>query len=64
MALAKQGDAEVQHNLGGMYTHGEGAPENDAEAVKWYRKAAELGDALAQSILGHKYYLGYGVPEN
>jgi len=64
VALAKQGDAEVQHNLGGMYTHGEGAPENDAEAFKWYRKAAEPGDALAQSVLGHKYYLGDGVPEN
>ena len=27
---------------------GLGAPENDAEAVGWFRKAAEQGDASAQ----------------
>ena len=26
-----------------MYAKGEGVPQNDAEAVKWYRKAAEQG---------------------
>ena len=31
-----------------MYANGEGVPEDDAEAVRWYRKAAEQGDAVAQ----------------
>jgi uncharacterized protein len=31
-----------------MYDNGEGVPENDAEAVKWFRKAAEQG--LARSV--------------
>jgi len=31
-----------------MYANGEGVPENDAEAVKWYLKAAEQGFADAQ----------------
>jgi TPR repeat protein len=35
-----------------------------AEAVKWYRKAAEQGDAEAQSRLGFLYYMGQGVPQD
>jgi len=41
MAAAKQGNAYEQHKLGWMYANGEGVPENDAEVVKWYRKAAD-----------------------
>ena len=47
-----------------MYEFGEGVPENDAEAVKWYRKAADQGHAQAQYNLGVMYYNGDGVPEN
>ena len=39
-------------------------PENDAEAVKWYRKAADQGHAEAQINLGVMYDRGMGVPEN
>jgi TPR repeat protein len=46
-----------------MYAKGEGVPEDDAEAVKWYRKAAEQGNAQAQSNLGLMYDNGEGVPE-
>ena len=45
--LAEQGDAHAQFNLGIMYDNGWGVPENDAEAVKWWRKAAEQGYADA-----------------
>ena len=62
--LAEQGDATAQYNLGSMYRTGEGVPENDAEAVKWYRLAAEQGDATAQSNLGIMYDTGEGVPQN
>ena len=41
-----------------MYDRGEGVPENDAEAVKWYRKAAEQGLADAQHNLGMMYDKG------
>jgi uncharacterized protein len=44
-ALAELGMAAAQYNLAHMYANGEGVPENDAEAVKWYRKAADQGDA-------------------
>ena len=47
-----------------MYSNGEGVPENNAEAVRWYRLAAEQGDAYAQSDLGFMYSNGEGVPQN
>ena len=47
-----------------MYANGEGVPENDVEAVKLYRLAAEQGYAPAQNNLGVMYEKGEGVPEN
>jgi hypothetical protein len=64
MAAAKQGAAYAQYNLGIMYANGVDVPENDAEAVKWFRKAADQGHAKAQSNLGIMYDNGEGVPEN
>ena len=49
---AEQGDASAQYNLGVMYDLGEGVPEDDREAVKWYRLAAEQGIAGSQFKLG------------
>jgi hypothetical protein len=34
-----------------MYSNGEGVPQNDAEAVKWWLKAANQGFAHAQHDL-------------
>ena len=61
---AEQGDAHAQNNLGAMYATGMGVPEDDLEAVKWYRMAAEQGDAYAQNNLGAMYANGMGVPED
>ena len=47
-----------------MYSNGEGIPENDREAVKWFRLAAEHGFSDAQLNLGIMYSNGEGVPEN
>ncbi len=47
-----------------MYDRGDGVPQNDAEALKWYRKAAEQGYAKAQGRLGFMYGTGRGVPRN
>jgi len=51
-SLAGQGHAPAQNNLGAMYAKGEGVPRDDAEAVTWFRRAAEQGDARAQVKLG------------
>ncbi len=58
LPLAKAGEARSQFNLGVMYRHGLGVPQNDAEAVKWHRRAAEQGNAVGQYNLGHMYTQG------
>ena len=62
--LAEQGNATAQYSLGFKYANGNGVPENDAEAVKWFRLAAEQGLAMAQFNLGIMYANGDGVPQN
>ena len=59
--LAEQGHATAQYNLGLMYYEGDGVPENDKTAVKWFRLAAEQGNANAQFNLGFMYVNGTGV---
>jgi TPR repeat protein len=39
-------------------------PQDYAEAVRWYRKAAEQGLASAQFDLGLMYASGQGVPQD
>ena len=46
--LAEQGNADVQFYLGEMYYYGYGVPRDDEEeAMRWYRMAAEQGDLRA-----------------
>ena len=63
-ALAEQGDARSQRNLGFMYDNGRGVPKNYKLAANWYRKAAEQGHTRAQFNLGVMYSNGQGVPRN
>ena len=44
-----------------MYANGIGVPQDYAQAVEWYRKAAEQGHAGAQTNLGLMYEDGEGV---
>ena len=62
--LAEQGYAEAQSMLGYAHYHGEGVPQDYAEAALWYRRAAGQGRAVAQSNLGGMYYRGKGVPQD
>jgi len=61
---ANAGDADAQHKLGASYYIGQGVPQDYAQAVAWYRKAAEQGHADAQFVLGAAYAIGEGVPED
>jgi TPR repeat protein len=47
-----------------MYAKGRGVPQDDAEAVRWIRLAAEQGNAIAQFSLGSMYAKGRGVPQD
>jgi len=62
--LAEQGNALAQLGLGVMYANGQGVPQDDAQAVVWYRKAAEQGDADAQTIVALMYVNGHGVSQD
>jgi TPR repeat protein len=62
--LADQCHAEAQTYVGVMYHQGQGAPQNTAEAARWYRKAAEQGYASAQNNLGVLYAYGQGVAQD
>ena len=64
LQLAERENAQAQFNLGMMYENGQGVRQDDAEAVKWYRLAAEQGYAPAQSNLGVMYENGQGVRQD
>lgn len=57
-------DAFSQWYLGLCYELGDGVKRSPAEAVKWYRKAAEQGHAGGQIALGVHYYNGDGVEQD
>ena len=53
---AHMGYSKAQNNLGTCYENGHGVTKSVAEAVKWYRKAAEQGNEDAKKRLSE---LGY-----
>jgi TPR repeat protein len=63
--LAAEGNAAAQFVLGLMYEDGKGdVLQNNNEAMKWYRLAADQGFGMAQYDIGYMYTLGRGVPRN
>ncbi len=40
LSLAEQGNPTAQYRLGVMYDSGFGVTRDEAEAMKWYRRAA------------------------
>jgi tetratricopeptide (TPR) repeat protein len=64
-AKVEKGDAKSQFELGNTFYHGNlGLEKNYAEAVKWFRKAAEQKSASSQYYLGLCYYNGEGVAKD
>ena len=47
-----------------MFAKGQGVPQDYAEALKWFRKAADQGEATAQYDLGVLYAEGQGVSQD
>ncbi len=64
LALAEQGLAEAQYNLGLMYVLRYGVEQDYKKAIEWYEKAANQGHAKAQFILGDMYSSGQGVRQD
>ena len=62
--LATEGDAAAQFDLGDRYFTGAGVPQDNGEALRWFRLAADQGHARAQASLGFMYAKGEGVPQD
>ena len=57
-------DARQAKELGSAHMKGLGVDQDDAEAVKWFRCAAEQGDAEAQHRVGFAYMTGRGISQD
>ena len=62
--FAQLGDGRAQTLLGLMYYHGRGLQKNDAQAVTWFRRAADQGEPEGQFYVGVMYAEGNGVPQD
>ena len=58
------GSEKAEYNIGMMYRSGKGVPKDDAEALKWFRKAAGRGMLKAMFNVGLSYHAGKGVPQD
>jgi TPR repeat protein len=61
---AEQGHPEALTNIGWFYQNGWGVPQDDAEAFRWYRKAADKDYAPAMTNLASLYEKGKGTPRD
>ena len=60
---AQTGNVVAERRLAGLYDRSQ-VPGHDAEAVTWYRKAADAGDLASLLRLGQLLHLGKGIPQN
>src|SRR6266481_2493385 len=60
--MAAAGDVKSQVQLGLTFLTGDGVRKDDAEAVKWLRKAADQDNPVAERYLAEMYFKGRGVP--
>ena len=58
LVQAESGNAEAQHELGIRYREGTTVSKDPANALKWFRKAADQGYAESELILGWSYREG------
>jgi TPR repeat protein len=62
MSLANAGDADAMDALAYINANAYGVEQNDAEALRWASKSADLGYTDAMIALGDIYTVGHGVP--
>jgi len=63
-SIQRRNLGNIVYNLGARYFNGEGVPQDDAEAVRLFRLAADQGDPTGQANLGNMYKLGRGVSQD
>lgn len=60
-AVADQGSAWAQYQVGMMLQRGQGVTKDESEASQWFRRAGEGGDLRGLVRLGYAYESGTGV---
>ncbi len=63
-AAALAGDASAAYEVAMRFAEGRGVPQNDAEAARWFERAAKGGLAPAQFRLAGLYEKGMGVKKD
>jgi uncharacterized protein len=58
LPLATAGNSLAQYRLGMMYYNGQGVPEDEKQALYWWKKAAAQGYVEAMFQLGSAYLFG------
>jgi hypothetical protein len=58
LPLANRGDVAAMRNIGHLYRWGQGVEKDIAQAIHWYRMAAEKGFSRAQANLAAIYLQG------
>ena len=61
---AEHGGTDGMNSVGYAYLMGEGVDQDEEEAVRWFRKSAELGNPMAQTNLALSYATGQGIEKN
>ena len=64
MPLAEHGHPAAQYNIGVMHEWGNGVPQDNANALKWYKRSAERSHKDAQNNLGAFYSNGEGTEQD
>jgi uncharacterized protein len=64
MPLALHGYPAAQYNLGVMHEWGNGVPQDNVKALKWYRLSAEQSHKDAQNNLGAMLSKGEGEEQD
>ena len=62
--LAKNGNADIQYNLGVIFANGREVEKDLERAAYWFNQSSLNGNAKAQYKLGYMYEKGLGVQKN
>ncbi len=62
--FAKKGNANLQNQIGVMYSKGKGVEKNISEAIKWYEKSANQNNPWGLYNLANLYYVGNSVDKD
>ena len=63
-ARAALGNRKAQFRLASSYYFGKGVPQDYAEALRWYKMAADQGEPDAEDGLGYMYFAGRGSKQD